>query len=170
MICTQIEFAVSDLTAISAVLIAIAALIVSVSQVVLMRRHNQMSVKPQLEIYKDLFLESPISVTIKNNGLGTAILKSIKIHTGSKVVIFKDRASLHEMMSPRKGYGTIKSYLISKNTSLAAGETIEMFSLPDSENNEEVNKAFSEHVDKFRFIIEFESIYGIRYEFNDFHR
>jgi hypothetical protein len=71
---------------ISTVLIAISALVVSIWQGKVARRHSKLSVKPRLQLLSDY----DKSLSIKNTGLGPAFLSSLLIiYEGEKYDFFK---------------------------------------------------------------------------------
>lgn len=69
----------SDVIALSAVVIAVCSLGVSIWQGYLARRHNQLSVKPYVYLNWHLSHGDNVTCQIKNDGLGTAFINSFKV-------------------------------------------------------------------------------------------
>ena len=79
--------AVQVITSICAIVIALAALFVSVWSGVQTRKHNRLSVRPNLRVNYYDHSERPLSILISNDGLGPALIYdfSISIIEGNKV-------------------------------------------------------------------------------------
>src|ERR1043166_2735072 len=67
------------ITAISAIVIALASLLVAIWSSVLTRKHHRLSVTPRLRVDYVHMPDQPIEVTLTNNGLGTAIVREFAV-------------------------------------------------------------------------------------------
>ena len=68
-----------SIISISAIVIAILSIIITVWQGIETRKHNRLSVQPRLDISYSLdFQDSLAQITIKNNGLGPAVIDNAK--------------------------------------------------------------------------------------------
>lgn len=68
------------------VAIALGALGVIVYEGFATRRHNRLSTKPHLSFFCDLQEDSPqVNLTVRNNGLGPAVIKTFEVHLRGKV-------------------------------------------------------------------------------------
>ena len=70
--------------AISAVVVALVSLIVSIWEGVSNRRHNKLSVRPSLRIDRNTGLNEDVRITLINTGLGPAIIKKYKVFLEQK--------------------------------------------------------------------------------------
>lgn len=70
----------------AAMFIALCSLVVSVWSVFEMRLNYRLSVKPALTIKTQAIPNGPISITIRNNGLGPAIVRSHSVRIDGRVI------------------------------------------------------------------------------------
>lgn len=156
----------SDWIAIFAGIVAIASVIVSIQQSHLTRKHNRLSLKPLLSIYRAEFDNHPLEITLVNKGLGPAILKSFSVWVDdveiSKGTINPIYAALNQVGISISGVG---GHLFSKDEVLPPSEKISIFMIPLPENK---NSTYDERVKAFRrikFKIKFQSIYDESFEY-----
>lgn len=73
----------SDLVALGSLATAVCALIATIWQAAISRKHNRLSVRPVLTLYRQ---ENDGVITVRNNGSGPAIIKSYELYAGCKQV------------------------------------------------------------------------------------
>lgn len=134
------------------VVIAVAAVVVSIWQVRILQDHNKLSVKPLMDFLLVTNEDSVLNVSISNRGIGPAIIQDIKYtyqdSTASEWYPILSSANILERVTTQMNYG--------KNTVLS----------PDSEYTIlRVKKANYAPIG-IRVDITYQSIYEEEYEIN----
>jgi hypothetical protein len=118
------------LVALSAVLIGVCALVVSVVQVRIMREEQHASVWPRVGVAQSYIQGKSLSVVVVNPGIGPAIIKSVSVSVdGQPRTSWSEvlNALVREDRSWNVGRSTISNRII------PAGEAVETVELFDSE-------------------------------------
>lgn len=157
------ELGTSDWVSISAAFIALAALGVSTWEAVMARRHSRLSVTPHLRVDTRAKPGKPISVTLSNQGIGPAIVRSFSLHDGR---------GWRSMDSPREVHAVLGQLGWDSNQfeydfpmsgdGIAPGDEFALFDFPGTEGAEEDRRAVAGRLSDLRLRIEYECIYGRR--------
>ena len=154
----------------SAMIIAIASITISIWEGNTMRKHYHLSVMPRLN---NSFSVDDSSVSskaranfeIRNNGLGPAVIISREYFVdGKKIDDSKNHFSviiLQALNFDNIAGSTFKS--ISKGLIIPAGNNLKLFGLFFTSREAFYKQRMKLH-DRFSFIIKYESLYGERYE------
>jgi hypothetical protein len=150
----------NSIIAISAVVIALCSLFITIWQLHINRNHNRLSVKPHLFIDVDISHEDPIKLILKNGGVGPAFIKNYRLFVDNKEIT-SSREQLYNDTIKKVGldgysYGF---FLLSiKQAFLPDSKTdLFVFSNEGLENDDVEN--IRENLERIKFIIEYESIY-----------
>ena len=152
--------------AISAAVIALASLFVSIWSAAVTRKHNRLSVTPHLKVDCFHSPNEPIKITLINNGLGTAIIKRFTVCLDGVPVSGVEAAGLSEAL-PRIGLvGGFYAYTPATDDALSAGEqmVILSFAVPDHDPKE--MGALRASLARIAFRIHYESMYGDTFVLN----
>ena len=155
---------------ISAMIIAVASITISIWEGSTMRKHYHLSVMPRLN---DSFSVDDSSstnnasaiFTISNNGLGPAVILSREYFVdGNKIDDSKNHFSviLDSTLNFDNTAGSRFSS-IPKGTTISAGENLRVFGLFFS-NRESFYRQRMKLNDRLSYIIKYESLYGEQYE------
>ena len=155
---------------ISAMIIAIASITISIWEGSIMRKHYHLAVMPHLN---DAFTVDDSSSTknasaffnIKNNGLGPAVILSREYFVdGNKIDDSKNHFSVKilEALNFDNTAGT-SFQSISKDLTISAGDNLRVFGLYFSNRESFYRQRMKLH-DRLSFIIKYESLYGDLYE------
>jgi hypothetical protein len=133
MVTPQVVDAATIVAGVS-VVIALAALGVSVWEGVENRRHSRLSVRPLLRIDCMGMRQPPISITLINSGVGPAIVKSFEVRVDGKPV---DSSNLHPMDEALIKVGlTAEKYIYFTpwlDEAISPGERLEILKFPNAE-------------------------------------
>lgn len=141
----------------AATFIATCAMIVTIWQGWISRKHNKLSVKPHLDYERHIRKDSPIILSIKNHGLGPAIIKSIIFNINGK----KFNGTIIELLTEIKASGIGLTYnheIISQNTAMNANEQHDLLTITNSHENDNYDKAI-DVFKKISFTIIYQSLY-----------
>ena len=155
---------------ISAMIIAIASITISIWEGSTMRKHYHLSVMPRLN---DAFTVDDSSSTknasaffnIKNNGLGPAVILSREYFVdGNKIDDSKNHFSVKilEALNIDNTAGT-SFQSITKGFTISAGDNLTLFGLYFS-NMESFNRQRMQLNYRLSYIIKYESLYGEQFE------
>ena len=155
---------------ISAMIIAIASITISIWEGSIMRKHYHLSVMPHLN---NAFTVDDSSSTknasaffnIKNNGLGPAVILSREYFVdGNKIDDSKNHFSVKILEALNFDNTAGKSFRsISKGFTILAGDNLRVFGLYFSNRESFYRQRMKLH-DRLSFIIKYESLYGEQYE------
>ena len=155
---------------ISAMIIAIASISISVWEGITMRNHNHLSVMPKLNNYFSVDDSSSTNdaiafFRINNNGLGPAVIISREYFVdGIKIDDSKNHFSvitLQALNFDNTSGSTFQS--ISEGSTIPAGEDLKLFGLYFNNREAFYRQRMKLH-DRFSYIIKYKSLYGERYE------
>ena len=155
----------SNVIAISAAIIALASLYVAIQQNGLARKHNKLSVRPFLAIYRKQFKGKPIEYSIENRGIGPAIVKAFQVLVDGKEVAASDGNCIYAAMDALEiDRNIVGGHLFGPNEVLKAGQEVIVLRFPVSGDDEAVHKELLGKLPRMKFKIEYESMYEEKYE------
>ena len=151
----------ADVIAIAAVFIAVLSMAGTFWQAVLTRRHNRLSVRPQLDYVASHYPDKPISLTIVNNGLGTAVVKRMRISfQGEDCPLLNTdmpKRIIDELMQ-RDLRANVT--VLGPNSPIAAGGNLAVVIFPNSIGNVAIHNRAVEFMHAVGLIVDYESMYG----------
>ncbi|MEH0739959.1 hypothetical protein H4F05_00435 [Vibrio cholerae] len=152
----------SDIIALSSLVIAALAFVVTIWQSVLAREHNRLSVRPYLEVLGDFSFDSPISVKIVNHGVGPAILKSISAEIDGYIIPLESPLDYQKLISNLHfpNY-SMRMFVLDKQLALGIGVEQEIICFPGSESDQNYRKAVCSKLPNL--IFEYECLYGKKF-------
>lgn len=148
----------------SSSIIAICALILTVWQLFVTRRHNKLSVTPYLTTWSHIDHDNGnYSLDIMNNGVGPALIKTFQIFVDGRKVESQDLGLMEktlEILFPTSvyKYSSYKSYL-SDGYMMATNEKRNLVSIQFVGQNFPTPEEIKRISDRVKIIIEYESIY-----------
>lgn len=129
-------------------------------------RHNKLSTRPMIEVNRLYYKRGLREVIIKNNGLGPAILTSLKVMLNDKVIVEaqnNDRCEQNDMTDFIKKIQLIKypysTLSPSIGRSILAGEEVTLFTFEKDGLDSEALRVLYELDSELDIQIEYESIY-----------
>ena len=149
--------------AISAGVIALASLFVSIWSARVTRKHNRLSVAPHLRV--DYFdrLKEGVEVVLKNNGLGTAIIRRFAVRLDGIPVPTSNSSSVGEALMSTGVVDKVYAFVPTVDDALSAGEQILLFSfLPENHQSKKIQPSLA----RITFNIDYESMYGDSFRLN----
>ena len=157
------------ITGISGSVIALCALVLTIWQAIVARKHNKLTVKPYLTTWSTILAENYFyQVDLINNGVGPALIKSFKVFVDNKELSGTHAGSLDkafQMLLPSVSYESYNSFLINGYVT-AAKDKHELIKIKFSDISapkfEDVEQAFK----RIRLFIEYESIYNEKHLFD----
>ncbi len=152
-------------TAIASVIIALAAIFISVWQGVETRKHNQLSVTPKLDIFQESRQKvRSIGLFIANHGLGPAIIGDIiisvretqfKVNTENGLIEVLDKLGINEQW--------VQYHYISQGSYFQAGERRLLLAADRSKINIDDEHRFKGAISLLKVRIDYESVYGEKF-------
>ena len=160
----------SNIIGISSVIIAVCALLLSVWQGYLARRHNRLSVLPHLVSEKlAKSQEGFFSFVLVNNGLGPAVIRSFKVSVDGSIIeggsMSKIEAAVKELPLNQKFepiYNDLGAGYV-----VASGEKTTILELKFIEYDPNQWPSINEALNRMELIISYESFYGDKYRFTN---
>ena len=154
---------------VSAMIIAIASITISIWEGNTMRKHYHLSVMPRLNNSFSVDDSSSSNASayfeIRNNGLGPAVIISREYFVdGKKIDDSKNHFSviiLQALNFDNTAGSTFQS--ISNGLTIPAGDNLKVFGLYFNNREAFYRQRFDLH-DRFSFIVKYESLYGKSYE------
>jgi len=150
----------TNVIAICAAIIATASLFVAVRQTSLTRRHNRLSVRPVLSMYRMEFKNKPVEYILRNQGIGPATIKKFEIILDDKIVSPTSGNIIYDLVAkldiPREN---VTGHLISENEPISSGKDISIVQFTGSDNNEELNRELVKILPRVKFRITYTSMY-----------
>ena len=105
----------SELLAIAGLATAVCALVATIWQGVVTRKHNRLSVKPVLTLYRE---ESDGKIYIKNNGTGPALIRDYELYKDGRFVDERNVQSAIPLLA--------RAASLTNGVALAPGDTIDL--------------------------------------------
>jgi hypothetical protein len=160
------EFIIS----LSAIVIAISSLAVSIWQGFVSRRHNRLSVTPLLAIDFKFTSDACLNgIYIKNTGLGPAIIKSFCISIDDEKIEFEDY-KLWEMAIKKCDFPpnfNLSIFVVTIDTIICRNDNYCLLGIDAHKESIENRTIFYNNVKRFNFMIQYESIYKDKYTLNE---
>ena len=154
---------------ISAMIVAIASITISIWESSTMRKHYHLSVMPRLNnsfaVDDSSSTNASAYFNISNNGLGPAVIISREYFVdGEKIDDSKNHFSVITLQALNFDNTAGSSFQsISKGLTIPAGDNLKVFGLYFNTREAFYKQRFELH-DRFSFIIKYESLYGELYE------
>jgi len=126
------------------VVVAGCALVATIWQGALTRKHNRLSVRPVLTLYRE---EQNGKIYIKNNGTGPALIREYKVYGESEVVVEQSWRTALPLV--------FDAAFPSVDTALAPGDTIDLIA-----SKTYIDGSHIPQLRALRFRIRYASIYG----------
>ena len=134
----------SELLAIAGLATAVCALVATIWQGVVTRKHNRLSVKPVLTLYRE---ESDGKIYIKNNGTGPALIRDYELYKDGRFVDERNVQSAIPLLA--------RAASLTNGVALAPGDTIDLI-----ESKTYMDGTHVPPLEALRFRIRYASIYG----------
>lgn len=150
------------ITSISAIVIAIAALFLTIWQSWMMRKHNYNSVKPLLSFERYLSpMHGGFGIYLNNNGLGPAIVINQKLLVdGKEIEKLEDNPWYYAAKSLDIDYTFVQLGFYDRNTVIAAGERKALVTIDENASKEQ-KEHFKKAIPRIGIEIRYKSIYAI---------
>lgn len=142
---------------ISAIVIAIASIVISTWQGIENRNHNRLTVMPKLGISLTVN-ENLFRISVKNNGLGPAILKKRTLMFEGKEIEWYDHNHLKKIVENFKINGNLSFSLMDEFSTIPVGDEKTLFQFASDSLNE--NIGFNKMPYLLGFKLDYESMYG----------
>ncbi|MDD2337727.1 MAG: hypothetical protein PHD01_14285 [Geobacteraceae bacterium] len=150
----------SDCIAISAAVIALASLYVAVEQTRLSRKHNRLSVRPFLSIYRKQFKNHPVEYVLENRGLGPAVIKKFSVLVDNcEVDAANENVLLHALDLLSLSRDGVGGNLPGKAESLIAGQSIAILQFGKSKDDPALYQTLLNELPRLKFSIQYQSMY-----------
>ena len=156
---STVQITSSDVIAISSAVIALCALITTIWQGVVSRRHNRMSVKPVLDFDREVRPKEMFSISLKNHGVGVAIIQSIRIENNGKRLPFGADAVNEIAKDYPISLPSFEFSEIDPRTALSAGAEVLLFSVKLHGVNDDDRSALLKMFNESRIHVRYESVY-----------
>jgi hypothetical protein len=163
----MLQLNLTDIVAGASAVVALCALAVSVWQGMLARRHHVLSVKPHIDIVSCATEIEGNYFSLKNAGLGPAIIEEISVHRSEKVIHLKSKKDFIALVQLLECdvHKTSGSFLAPGQTmALSAGESVEIFRMTSAEHSQPLRDTFGRTKNLVDVVVKFKCMYGIRYE------
>lgn len=159
----------SDVISLSAAIIALCALAISIWQGYITRNHQKLTVKPHIDFDYKFFPGKPIELRIMNNGLGPAVITSFNVLFDGKKISNSHSESYIKITDKLKddtGFDLTFEYNFPlKNEAFPAGsiEYLLKVTLKDK-NDADAMEAAKNILSRVGFSADYECMYGIKYQ------
>jgi len=155
------------ITAIGTVVIAVAALIVSIWENVAARKHNRLSVRPLLRVDCLGERQGPLSVTLVNSGVGPAIVESFTAKLNGETI---PSSELHPVDCALKRLGVAPEDYIYftpwPGEAVSAGEKLTLLTFPKTAEDRVAADRMKDLLPKICLRIVYKSIYDEKLVFD----
>lgn len=149
--------------ALASIAIALSALVVTIWQGILMRRHNRLSLRPHLAFKQTMSEANPQFVLeLLNNGVGPAIIKRFQVLLDEKREEHFEAQGWMALLDLVGLKGKAICGVIEADEFLAAGQALQIVkyeSLPSPVGTRELREALR----RIEIHVEYQSVYGDRY-------
>lgn len=152
------------ITALSTTIIALAALIVTVWQGIVMRKQNRMSVTPHFRINRQHLTIPKVTYLLKNCGIGPGIVVSVQLKVDGKISPENsDPLFISVLKSIDIDYLYCKIFCFDPKDVISAGEEIGLLALSYPENDSEKLASLRKGISRLGILIHYESVYGDKF-------
>jgi len=161
------DFSNSDTIAISAGVIALAALGVSIWQGYISREHNKLSVRPHLEFILHCKTTEDFRLILRNSGLGPALISKISLFVDNKEFVFNDSDTANkffEKLAPQNA-GDFSYYIADQRSAISSDKFIRVFIFNESTaaKNPQLNNYLRNMQSRISAKVEYKCMYGRAY-------
>ncbi|MEO9485052.1 MAG: hypothetical protein ABJG47_16450 [Ekhidna sp.] len=148
-----------------AITASLGTLFTIVYQTNLIRKQQYASVLPYLEMWNSNPGREGMSYmyVLKNNGIGPAFIKDVKIHVGDSAYIDDPASFVHRVIKPKDSIINFYYSNIKKGTLIPAGSRIELVGVKNDSINSPILKRWFSRTDSIEVEIIYESVYGERW-------
>ena len=147
----------------AAAIIALCALFVATYQVVATRRHNRLSVRPHIEVTPNRTLDTlgRFAVTLRNNGLGPAIIESYEVTLDDKPIPLAESSVAEGMIAGliKKPLQQFSYFRILSNMAIAKDQEVVLLSITFGILSREEYDATIKLLDRLGARIKYRSMY-----------
>lgn len=145
-------------------IIAVCALALTVNRIVVMRKHNKISVKPFLTGHTDETSDQhnfTFSLELVNNGLGPAFIKSFEVKHKENALAYMNNDELKDKIQALLPHGKIiTARVLGNGYALAEKERALLLKITVSKRDSAKVKAIKKVVDNLNLHIRYECMYG----------
>ncbi len=144
------------------IFIALVALFLSMWQAYQYRKHNQLSVRPFIQLISEMAGGEPANgILVNNAGFGPAIIKDFRIYVDGQLINDDDNNCgwtnavrlLHLKRSP------VEHFCLAKGGFIKSGETYPLLSIKKEKITSDNFHALKNAISRLRFCIEYKSLY-----------
>jgi hypothetical protein len=150
---------------IGTLVVAVAALGITVWQGWLMRKHNRLSVKPLLRIDRNAILGFPFNIVLANVGTGPAIFREVKIFVDGELIVADRRPVIETLVRIDLNPDDVKHFTIYPDEAFESGERHPLFQTNSTINGQLELARYDSAFSRVSFTIEYASIYGEQFVF-----
>lgn len=156
----------SDWIALSSAVVALSALVATIWQGLVTRRHSRLSVRPHIDISTLASHVAASSITLKNGGLGPALLDRIELHGEGNTYVLRGREDFEPVLLPLSASIGVDEFAYNwpdKHTVISPGESWLLLSVYSSGQNVQLAEVFLEHFGRFELVVHYRCLYGDRH-------
>ena len=150
-------------TAVFAGLIALLALVVTLWQAVIARRHNLLSYRPVLDFEGHFVNDAAIGLELINRGPGLAFIKSFHaIFNKKKYDLFQKKsidALMHDIGTAGVPFNSFFACVLESTSVLEAGGSRFLIRITDTDDRSLIAREFFRVMEQVRFEISYKSLY-----------
>ncbi len=150
---------INIVVSISAAIIALSALFVSIWQGVLSRKHSRLSVRPRLRIDRNIYLRAPIEIVLSNYGIGPAILLKFGVYLDGEKIDKGDIPPVAEALKRLDIHGQVDTYTPSEGDIIGIDEKIALLCIREFPDNIENLGKLKKSLKRIGFQIQYMSMY-----------
>lgn len=150
---------------IAAVAMAFMALVVSIWNAAITKRHNRLSVRPHLSLAN---LHRPIGtvkIILSNTGIGPAIFRSFEVHMDGAGTVVTSMDAMGEAIKKLELNGTFEYYFPAEGDALPSGESIELLSIEAASASRSELQQIRAGLGRLSFHVKYESMYREKFLF-----
>jgi hypothetical protein len=150
------------ITAISAVIVALASLFVSIWTSIASRKHQRLSVTPHLRLDYFYDFDEPTNLTLMNNGLGTALIRDFTVLVDGVALSGIGHLQIGQAIETIGMSGRFKVSAPNPEDALSAGEKLVLLSIPPTSPPRD-RHILQGQLSRIVFRINYDSMYGDRF-------
>lgn len=126
----------------------------------LMRKHNQISSRPHIEIIFDR--DDDIKISLKNGGFGPALITKATAKLSNTEIVLKKESDYLQLInllaSPPHNLGFC-CYWLERNTVVPASEELNLLTIHGTDNYQSIRQVMLRALDELEIIIEYRCLY-----------
>jgi hypothetical protein len=151
-----------SVTAYAPIFIALVALFLSIWQAHQYRRHNQLSVRPFVQLIREMAAGEPVNgLLVTNAGFGPAIIKDFRIYVDGKVMPDDDDNCgwTHAIRLLNLKRRPVENFCLAKGGSIRAGETYPLLSIKKEYLTRDDFRFLKKAIRRVHLCIQYASLY-----------